>query len=479
MNQVWMYIKHGLALLLCGLFVFGAMACSDDTDKQDKNNTTDPTQCPEGERYNPVVGQCVKLPVSNNMTNNQNNPKEDMSGQDMSGDMSGDDMSTNQDMTSMDMRSDMSGQDMSGDMSSDMAGDMSMMDMSANCGYAKVKGKACAPSGAGVSGATVTIEGIDCNTGQPFSLSATTDVNGNYSFDNVPSGDHDATITSGSFNRRFTVSLAPGDDVDLTQQASKYCIETNNVKIAVIEGSFDNVEGILQQLQLTFEVKGNDAPMGGQDRLSEAVTFLRDLNAMKQYDIIFINCGLLWGKIDRDFKQHQLTILTNIRDYVISGGSLYASDLAHPFIERSLPNLFDFLGNDMTVTDAWDGYAPQIIQANVVDTRLQAALGKSTVEIDFPQDPANGVFSNNWSMVEGVGGAGKILVSGNAQRCAAGTFGNACPGIDGTLMNAPLLVTYKDSGNGGAAVFTSFHNERQVAVGQDVLNILKFLIFQL
>lgn len=442
------------------------VACSDDTNTtpSENNGQNNATKCADGERYNPIVGRCVKLVASNNNPNPNNNtpdmPKRpDLGSPDM-GPM--EDMSTPPDMASppdMTVTPDMS----------------TPPDMNTSvCGLGSIKGQACAPSGERVAGATVTLDGLDCQ-GMAFSLTTQTAADGSYSFPSVASGSHDMTITSGSFNRRLTVGVQPSQETDLAGQDSKYCLAADSVKIAVIGGAYDHVEGVLGSLQLTYEMKGDD-----DTRLADTRNFLKDLTVMKTYDIIFINCGDTWGRLSQRYPGDVTPILMNLRNYVLQGGSLYASDLAHPFVERSLPELFDFLGDDTSVTQAWDGYAPQTLQATVTSPALQQALGRNTVEIAYPHSPAQGILGNNWAMLEGVGAFSVAHVIGNPQRCADGGTFTPCPRPEGQLMGVPLLASYKEPMLGGSVVYTTFHNERQQsAVSQDILKILKFFIFQL
>ena len=122
---------------------------------------------------------------------------------------------------------------------------------------------------------------------------------GSYAFPQVPAGAHVVSFSQGSFSRTFSVGVIDGVEEDLTLQGSKFCIEADTVKIAVVGGLYDHVEGVLDALQLSYDMKGDDggtSPAFGPDPASlvQAKTFLRDPQAMAAYDIIFINCG--WCK---------------------------------------------------------------------------------------------------------------------------------------------------------------------------------------
>lgn len=455
-----MNVQHCLksSCLLFFALVLSLSACTDDaTDNNTlSNNTT--IGCPPGQLPHPITGVC-RAPVVN--PNNVTPVVDETPDADATVDVT----------PELDQGPD--AQDATGDTRPDISlPDDETADSTRTCGYGNVSGRACAPSGAGVSGATVTISGIDCHTGQAFTQDVVTDNSGAYAFTNLPTGDHEVRISSGSFNQRFRVDLMDGEDQDLTTQQGKYCLAADSTKIAVVGGRYDHVEDILGQLGLDFEMKGDDDAMSAM-----AIAFLSDLSALNQYDIVFINCGELWGSVSASPNNPaRVAMLTAIRDYVLAGGSLYASDLAHPFIEESIPNVINFLGDDIELGQARDGYAPQMITATVTDPGLVAALGTSSIVVDFPQDPSAGVYNNNWVIMEGSLPAARVFMRGSAKRCPS-TRG--CVGaFDGTISDVPLLSSYTFAA-GGSVVFTSFHNERQQSVSQDILNTLRYLIFQL
>jgi hypothetical protein len=445
-------------------------ACSDDNTTT--NNTTNPGDnngagptCPDGQRYNVVLGRCQPTGGNNNNT---------------PGDMGGPDMVLDLDMPN------------AGDMpdASDMRPDQmyTEQDIVIACGAGSIKGRACAPSGEPVSGATVTIKGVDCRTGQPYERTLTTDRNGTYEADGLSSGTLDVNVsTGGSFSRSFFVDLFPNEELDLTTQTSKYCLEANAVKIAVIGGLFDHVEGVLDELAFEYDMKGNDIHQSelaairrqyptAQAELAQTLAFLTSLQAMEEYDVIFINCGILWDAIGKHHASSLPTIISNLFNFVNRGHGLYVADWAHPFVERISPDMIDFYGNDDTPTAARNGWAPQTINAAVLTPGLQTALGANTVPIEFPQDAANNVVNIDWVIAQAANMSATVHLRGDARLCTR-SFGG-CSGAGSTLPGVPLLVSMRNA-NGGTIAYTAFHNERQANVSDEILTILKFLIFQL
>src|SRR5690554_2002817 len=456
------YNRTVYALVLFISLLFFA-ACSDDT-------SGGPTveQCPAGEFYNALNGRCeLRGRDGNNDPTLNNNQADAGPGDESDADNPADSGHGN------DISED-------GDASApgDLDGGPTLPDTVApdECGPGQILGKACAPSGSVLSGATVTQEGFVCD-GQPFTASAQTNRDGEYSFSDVPAGHHTVTVSIGSYSGDQQVRVSAGQTTDLTTSAAKICLEAANVQIAVIEGAYDKVEGLLDDLQLQYDIKGSD--QGGNIFFPAApastVAFLSDLSAMQQYDIIFINCGQLWNSLTQFAPGSISTIINNLVAYLNSGGSLYSSDWAHAFVETAFPDMIDFYGEDATTEEALFGYAPQTVNASVMSPQLQVALGHNTTNIEFPHSPPV-VLNNNWAVAESAGTQATVHLQGSVQLCAPGS--SNCASAGATIANAPLLVSHVTPG-GGTVFFTSFHNESQGGISQDMEEILKFLIFQL
>lgn len=509
-----------VAVMLCCLALgVASSACSDDTTDNNsagENSTMNSgsMDCPDGERYNPIVGRCLAEQTgSNNVSTNSSQNGDDNSNPNNTSDNSQTNNTTsnqepgnmepgnqepgnmepgNQEPGNMEPGNMEPGDEDMGSMGNNMSepdmgsmDDPDMMIPQMTCGVGSLKGRACAPSGDILAAATVTVTGTDCATGMPFTTTVQTAGDGSYSIPNVPSGLHDVTLASGSFMRTFPVQIRDGVETDLTREASKYCVEASAVKIAVISGSYDDVESILDDLQLDYDIKGTDG--GGlvfgfptdSTGLTNTRNFLKDPAAMAQYDIIFINCGNLWDMLNATAPGDINTIMTNLHTHFSNGRSIYASDWAHMFIERPFVSILDFFpagGDDTDVTGARQGYAPQNIMATVESPELLSLLGTNSVLIDFPQNPPT-VINNNWVMVAGADPGATVHLRGDAQQCMSTT---SCDSAGATLTGSPLLVTYKHPVHGGSFAFTSFHNHAAgTPISPEISKILKFLIFQL
>jgi hypothetical protein len=228
-------------------------------------------------------------------------------------------------------------------------------------------------------------EGVSCElcseTGSAL-VSTMTEVDGSFVLDPIPTTEGQQpgeTITlvaqKGRFRQVETVTInqpcgengAPED---------KYALPGKNdgddtvPKIAVVTGMYDVMECVLRDLgmeQGSFDLyNGINAPIvgGTPGTKGQFSALLGDLETMKQYNIIFINCS------QNDF-ENQLTkanVRSNIDAYVSAGGRLYVTDWSYDYLEQipALAPIIDFAPSQ-------SGDAPE--------ARNQAAVGKGGLEI--------------------------------------------------------------------------------------------------
>ncbi len=137
-------------------------------------------------------------------------------------------------------------------------------------------------------------------------------------------------------------------------------------KIAVATGDYDVMECVLLKLgleQSAFDIyNGIQDILGGGGTPNAVANFdvlLGDLNKMKQYNIIFINCT---NNTYEDLLSNA-TIKSNIEQYVLSGGRLYVTDWSYDYVEQigSFASIIDF------APDA-SGAAPEPVNAGAIGT---------------------------------------------------------------------------------------------------------------
>lgn len=205
-------------------------------------------------------------------------------------------------------------------------------------------------------------------------------------------------------------------DVELTQT------KLRTLKLGVSSKGFDDVGAILRSLGRGY----------AYDELTP--TDFEDLDKLKQYDVLFLNCG---GEIGPE----NLTV-TALREFVSSGRALYASDRQFDRMAKTFPDAVDpklrLEGKGGT------------FDADVLDRGLQELLGK-TVSLEFDLD--------GWQAAA-FGGqhVTTILRAAENDRLKKGT---------------PLLVKFPHGQ--GTVFFTSFHNS--VIATDTAKKLLRYLVF--
>ena len=336
------------------------------------------------------------------------------------------------------------------------------------CTLASVKGVTCAPNDLVIvayADVTLDISG-PCTAGKTAHLTAKADAKGQYEFDSVPVGDATLSFQSGSYKSSSDLTILPGDAIDLTLAAGR-CFTVGAANLAVILGSADHIEQLLDDLKLTYKSFADTKPA---PTTSPAYALLKDPVALGKYDVLFINCSSSVQKII----EADASVAKNLKAFVESGKSLYASDWAWAYIEKAWPGAIQFAGKPASFTMGNTGKPdstagprqgpggsngkPYTLTGQVVDQDLVNALGKGSVTIYFNQA--------TWVVMDGPG-TGTTHIEGDI----AGGFGTK-----------PLIVSFQPAGTQGHVIFTSFHNIAQQDAGGDVTDIkaiLSYFVFKL
>ena len=290
-----------------------------------------------------------------------------------------------------------------------------------------ISGRICTPNGnTFIAGADVVVRWRDCD-GNPQTVSAVTDSDGFFQLDGVQAGNRRVEATKGPYNASFDVEVSAGQTATL--DSGELCIENDTLNIAVIEGSYDNVQAVLMNLGFDYSL------------YNASHQLLGDGAALAEFDALFINCGD--EAEDGGIPEHYYG---NVRNFVAQGGHLYTSDWSYHFIDRGFPgkvNFADVFG-DPLIGDDFDG------QAQVTDSALQAYLGSSSV-------PVHLTFS--WSVIESVASDVRVFLRANV------TYDD---GFE-SLPNAPLMVSFEHGE--GSVVFTVYHLEDNGSFN-DVFNFM-------
>lgn len=456
---------HSLRTILMKLAVLMAMstlvlACGDETTDGDSgvglvdNQSTDnDDECPEGQTRNPISGECVsgnddqgtggdgcdvgqEYDESTGECIDLCGPGESYHpGLDECIDDSGDDLEDEHDCEHHEMYDEDQGR---------------CVPDPGECGPGMIQGQTCRPNEGVLPNANVTLEGFDCSE-EPFTMNTTADSEGFYEFEDVPAGVHEMTITSGSFQVSEEISVREGEITDRESEDAKLCIESEEVEIAVVTGTFDDIPGLLEPMDIDFDVINTSSA----DSDSTAA-FFGNLDELLQYDIIFVECAAPWGGMSsNNYGVDMADIEANIRQYVEHGNSLYASDWANPYVQETLPDAVHFYNEDQGITAPRDG-SDSSLMADVTSSMMESIVGSTTTQLDF---------TLGWAVMEGTGPTTEAHFRADVDT-----------GFD-IVPNAPLMVTYDDQVGGGRVIYTSFHNDAQVE--GTMQEILEFMIFQL
>ncbi len=421
-------------ICLLSLVGVGAVACGDDDESSGENG--DPNQideqdpngqdeeCGAGETANPITGECIEAP------DNDGEPGEDCDDGEV------------WDPTTDECVTDPDDEDDSGDDGGDDTDDDP--DEEAECGPGGLIGQTCRPDGGAIPGATVTVEGFDCD-GTPFEEEMTADNEGYYDFEDLPAGDHTISITSGSFEATEDVTIVKDQVTDRESIGNKVCLTGDEADIAVVFGSMDDIAGLLDGMGIEYDMYQS----------ADRGDLLGDQDTLNNYDVVFAECGAdlsASGYASDDLEY-------NMRRFVQEGGSLYASDWAHDFVQEAMPEAMLFADDvDSSMVSPRSGPGGDHPVDPVSDEMINL-MGPEQMEFDF-----TGAFAIVSDINEP---GGEVQFEAHYE-----------PGYDGHEGDTtPAMITYDDPLGSGFVIYTEFHNSAQAT--DEVEDILEYMIFQL
>jgi hypothetical protein len=347
----------------------------------------------------------------------------------------------------------------------------------------------CSPSlEVDVPNAVVELTAVDCD-GVARTWTTRTAANGIYHFDEIPCGLHAVHVESGAFVRDYTVQVVAGQMNDHSGAAVKSCFSGSDVAIAVFWGQWDEQEDLLTDLGFDFTFFNYEleyfADVPPED--IEAVEVLRDPARLSAYRILFFDCGSAALGWVRRFPE----IGQNLRQFVIAGGSIYASDLAWAYVESAFPDAIDFYGPDDLPSGAMASDGPQQVQgqqdypATVEDQVLAAYLGTGTFTTRYGAGPLIAVTAPGAGTEVHVRGI--VHVELPPPVCGDGICDPSevlacqdCPGLiaDEFVQHpGPMVLTHRPIAGSGRVVYTTFHNDEQA--DELMKKLLRYLVFQL
>jgi hypothetical protein len=213
----------------------------------------------------------------------------------------------------------------------------------------------------------------------------------------------------------------------VVQEVPKPKPEPKPLVMALNPPQFDDMGGLLGSLGEGY---------GRYETLSYGE--LSDPERLKKYDIVFLTCR---NDVPQDTKLKQA-----VRQYVVDGGTLYASDLWYRFMAETF---LEFAAPSVPAPGPSGG-----IVAEVVDPGLRGVLG-STLRLNFEV--------NGWMPAAFEGNGLTTVLRGRYTAMLKLA----------TESEVPLLVKFPVQK--GTVIFTSFHNAKQN--DESERKLLRYLVF--
>jgi len=291
-----------------------------------------------------------------------------------------------------------------------------------------------------------------CQTNIAGCTYATSGPDGSFTLTGAPIGSRDIIIEKGRFRRRAHLEITCGT-ASLPAETTR--LPRNNTegelpRIAVANGDYDKLECVLRKIGVdagAIDIYNLTTHLAEPGRPSFE-TLLRNRAMMNGYNVIFINCS--------DPLQYltDASVISNIREYVASGGRLYITDQSYDHIAH-VPEWSSMV--------CWEGAScPSDPPVGVAD------IGQDGLETDATVDDpdlarwlhelgatnADGTvhlthFLAGWAMQHSHGIEVKQWMSGPV----ASDPDSPLPGISGVR---PLTITF-DYNHCGRVLYSSYH----------------------
>lgn len=319
----------------------------------------------------------------------------------------------------------------------------------------------------------------------------------------APIGEQVLNIQTGGgniFRSQYNVSISENTTTTVPVGTLKLLQAEN---LAYIYGAYDNIQAVIDSLGYTAD--------------EITVDDLSNLTLLETYGAIFLNCGKQ-GLLDA-------TKYQNLLSFVQNGGSLYASDWAVEYLTgdgnfKSIGNSHEPYGikatcpaglaggfiADSTLCTSKVGPATIVNDAQITAQDLTDYLGITTLDIEYDlggweviqliDDPWEVIIQDNttygplavrYYMPPSAKSAKDLLEQGWITICHIPPGNPANAHTITISINAwPAHQAHGDYegscealGYGGVIYYTTFHNEVQHTISNDVQNILQYFILNM
>ena len=313
----------------------------------------------------------------------------------------------------------------------------------------------------------------------------------------VEPGNYWLTIQKGQFRIDQMVGLSLGTmalPANQTTLPSQWKPEAGLYipKVAVVEGTNDNIEDILGKIGFGTMAGSSFGTPQGENGIeiamfdystsgpSSVVTLLSNIAEMRKYHIIFFPCAVSMSGIDTQLQNQ--TVLANIRRYVSEGGKLYVTDWSGELADRAFPQQIElgdsgadsagtynpttFTGTLTTIGDA-DGGLYDNPDGKATDPELAAWLGTQTGPSENGTvgmyNPNQFEVTDNWNWIKKLN---DVQIGTDMQGMPV--YDSPKAWVRGTkpggTPQAPQAVTYEPAGC-GKVLYTTFQTANSPHVG--------------
>lgn len=320
-----------------------------------------------------------------------------------------------------------------------------------------------------------------------------TDLNGNFSLTAAAGTAQNLHVQTGNgdkFRSVILVDVVANQTTPLTD-----LLRLNQVgNFAFLAGSYDKIENIL------IDSLGYNAQ-------SINSTNIQYIAGISNFDVLFINCGAYNAFVSPNTD-------TALSNFVSGGGSLYLSDFSMEFLtgqsaltDCQVPRYNGFIP-DATVCSRRTGGVSVVPNAQVVSPELQYYLGKDSMRISYnlgSWERIQAIDDNFWqTMVTDPTDNSPLLIrtnqynNGNINLPFVGSRDTSQVTICHQLGNGNSITITVDANavaahiahgdsmgmcnnpyQSGWIYYTTFHNEHNGQVSEDVKHILEFMILNL
>lgn len=300
-------------------------------------------------------------------------------------------------------------------------------------------------------------------------------------------------IEKGAFRRIVPLDLSCNQNVALSEPSTRLPRDHEEgriPRIAVATGIFDAMQNVLAKMGLARMdtagvVIGTEQYdlFGGTDTgaYPPFTALLLDIDRMRDYDVIYINCGSLPEEQITSIVQNAV-VRQNLRAYVHDGGRLYVTDEAYDYVEQVFPEFIAFQGSDSGLSttpereDAAEiGADASITYATLHDDTLSSWLSQQGMLTSEGYAPIVGML-RGWTVMKEI----------DDRRATVWTSAPVNWFENGVAMHGdrPLTVTFNYGC--GRVLFTSYHTSprsfsgdatRATLTGQEL--ILSYLTLEI